>query len=261
MMRIGPINATHVWKLAEVTTPLPSYAFDDPEEAEAFFAHEDAIRIEQHENGHPILIVTDGAMLTVLVDDGARCEGLERPMTLRLLGSLHKALSRAGAERRKRMDVTIEQGDEPQSLTISIGRAFSSSAKIIPAPESNWLVRFGEDYPPWRKILPSPERIEESWNDIQSGAIEAVGTVNLELLRKMPRFGFGGVVIQTVLREDWTPNGKQNTLCHLVRETDISHRTITMMAGMGHEGLLFEQLPKLAPAYEYEEAGEADDAE
>ena len=237
-MKVTGIQAHWLWQLAEVSRPLGGVVGGTG-------LYADRIRIEG-EGGRPVLVATDGLMITIITAYQGKAD-IESPyagFSLHVKGALLDALTAAGARGRPSQFVTIEydESDVHESKRIKIE---GPKAMEIDGNDAVDLVSVQEHFPQWRKILPSPDRIEDSWERMTQGETLEVNPVSLRLLKKVPQFGYGGITIQTVMRKA-TSRAKNPTLCHIVRECDMDAHGLTVIAPMSHTAELNPNLPEWA---------------
>ena len=236
-MTIGPLNADWLWKLAAVTVPSePRHS-----QAESF---RDLVRIESHED-HPILIATDGRIMSVILDRSAPAVLMDGPISLVIRGKLRTALQKAGPEGRKSQTVEITDfadggGVHERAVTVK-GK---QPLKLV-GFDADYVLRDGDGFPSWRKAAPTPHLIEDSFQALQAEDAR-VCPVQMELLRKVPVFGFGGVVVQPVLKDGKSGYDLDNVHVHIVREAGMSGHAYTLIAPMQHSAALCETLPDWA---------------
>ena len=243
-MRILELKADWLWSLAGVSHSL---AGGGP--------YADQIRIEDYE-GHPLLIATDMHMLTVVHATESSVYDFDRPVTLQITGELRRALSKAGANGRpkRRVDIAIErcEGDadadsdaDAHIVAIDIDGTAGRSIQLR-GEDASSCVSF-KRWIKWRRILPAAERLEGTWREIVEAQVDGLNPINMELLRKLPRFAEdGGIIMQPVMLAESLHGDGHNTSCWIVREVDIADQAFTLVMPRKGLGAIHYPLPDFA---------------
>ena len=220
--RVTGLNAEWLWQLARVSErPKSATAGTD--------RYARMVRIEPRD-GRPILVATDGVMLTAIHATEARCEGLDQPITLRVDGALRREMGKLGAERRYARTVALV--DRPRG-GLGVQLTGISGGGIWRGPDAEPLVLRGDDapFPAWRRAVPRPERTEGSWARVGRDGIARINGLDLRMLDKVPRLGCGTISIQPVWEEgaaDRDRSGRTTTL-FVIREIGLEDRAFTLV--------------------------------
>ena len=246
-MKIGISNAGWLWQLALLSKPLP--AAQGGKGGDSSLAGK--VRIEQAD-GKPMLIATDWHCLTVVRDDHGVCENLAEPITLHVDGGLKRMLSKLGVKCRPAHDLWIsDEVDPDDEETSSLGIwTCGSRADELPPEDAMAAVVRTKRFPAWRRILPSPERLAESWQSIAADGLERIKGINPALLAKLPSFGGGAILPVPVMIGG---GSDRSVFCYVVRESGFEDRSVSIMMPMTDEC----RLPVVLPEFCHEE--QADD--
>lgn len=225
-MKIEGIKADWLWQLALVSVPLPSKNTE---------YLRDKVRIEPV-SGHPLMVATDGCMMTVIHHTEATCEDVPKPFTLLVRGAIKKALTKLGKVGRPKSTVSLDLDGESKPR-ITVRRDDAINAIISGEDALDLIPPFDDPYPNWKVAIPPPERIARSWKRLVDHEPPTVAAINLELLQKLPRFVDPRIWIQPVTcggplpkrSEDATYDVKPVTH-YIVREAGLEDRAFTLMS-------------------------------
>ena len=249
-MTINSMRADWLWSLMLVTVQVKHYGA----------AHAlNKIRIEPR-GGSPMLIATDGCMMSVIHHTEADCKGFDTPFTLLLDGDLRKSLQRLGKNGRPRATVSIDlDKDGDPRFTV---RKDDSIVQIIDGPAAKPLVLHLDRFPAWTRVLPAPEQLEGSWRRLAAMGAESVKGFNPEFLRKIPVFDDGAIFFQPVLPKVDVAEGYHAVRTYIVREHGMEKRAFTLMMPMelavGFDPALEAPLPACVREAEDKAKREAD---
>ena len=227
---IEGLDAEWLWQLAAVTVPPPRSASKGKGTDHGVspdLLH--TIRIEEYE-GHPLLVATDGRMMSVALATAGRAAipaGVAG-VNLSLVDELRKAVGHGGAGGRRDRTVRIAAGKHGTGssgdLVIEVRDRIGSSRPpvIFGGDLAAQYVHPGGRYANWRSVLPSDAAIAASparlakWcggSDPRPLAGIAAG-----MLAKVPALGTGGYVISPVVMR--TPAGPDSDVpsVYVIRE-------------------------------------------
>lgn len=239
------IKADWLWQLGQVTRQIVNVD-------QAFPIHQDKIFIEPYK-GRPLLTATNGIMMTVIHATDSLCDGLDQPVTLSLSGALRQALSKGGKTGRPKQEVSIAVEGEAVTVTVT-----GPQARQIHGADAQSIVLPDYRTPGWRRIIPAPDRIEQSARKIVDANLDAMNGVNLEMLRILPRFGSGSVLIEPIMLPEELCREQCNLSVYIVREVDLMDQCFSLLSPMRFVGARSAPLPVFAYESEIEGEGEGE---
>ena len=244
---IEGLRSDWLWQMARVSRPETDRPGDKKGAYRGSAPYADCIRIEPRD-GRPILVATDGSMLTAIHATEARCEGLDEPITLRVDGALRSRISGAGERGRAKQTVTIGIHGDRRTIDVLGARPVQ-----LAGDAARGLVQRRQPYAPWRQVLPDADSVAGWRAGYQIEGVTRIDGISQDLLAKVPRYARGGLTVQPVWRLNALDYGAGKQLLvrqWLVREVDeaVADRCLTLIAPWQEDAPLDRPLPEFARA-------------